>query len=333
MAAACGKAVVDEPPLDGSGRISVVASLETEPVPSGDDAADDPAIWVDPHDPARSLVIGTDKRWGLDVYDLSGHRVEALEIGNINNVDLRVHPWGEDFTLVVGSERLPSRLVLLRLDHETRRLTLLRQHPLDLPAPYGVCIGLDSEERPLVVLNDKDGRFLQLSVSRSFDIEVVRTWRTETQPEGCVVDEPRNRVFFGEENRGIWWGSFEPDEPMAATLLDSIEGQNLTADVEGLAIAVTPLDTYLLASSQGDSTFAVYSLTDDALVGRFTVGEGAVDAVSGTDGLDATGIALPGFPGGLVVVQDDVNTPSDNQNFKFIDFDTVLEVLLALRDE
>jgi 3-phytase len=38
------------------------ARVETEPVPSSGDAADDPAIWVHPGDPARSLVLGTDKK-------------------------------------------------------------------------------------------------------------------------------------------------------------------------------------------------------------------------------------------------------------------------------
>ena len=38
----------------------VSATVETEPVPHGGDAADDPAVWVNPDDPARSAIIGTD---------------------------------------------------------------------------------------------------------------------------------------------------------------------------------------------------------------------------------------------------------------------------------
>ncbi|MDI5980842.1 phytase, partial [Amycolatopsis magusensis] len=34
--------------------------------------ADDPAIWVDRADPARSLVLGTLKEGGLAVFDLRG---------------------------------------------------------------------------------------------------------------------------------------------------------------------------------------------------------------------------------------------------------------------
>ncbi|MGH2667571.1 MAG: phytase, partial [bacterium] len=41
--------------------ISVSADAETVPVTSSGDSADDPAIWVNPADPSKSLVIGNDK--------------------------------------------------------------------------------------------------------------------------------------------------------------------------------------------------------------------------------------------------------------------------------
>lgn len=66
------------------------AVAETEPVLSAGDAADDMAIWVDPSDPSRSLVIGTDKLAALEVYDLSGARIQRITAdGAPNNVDLR----------------------------------------------------------------------------------------------------------------------------------------------------------------------------------------------------------------------------------------------------
>jgi myo-inositol-hexaphosphate 3-phosphohydrolase len=38
--------------------------METQPVGHGGDAADDPAIFVHPTDPARSAIIATDKKGG-----------------------------------------------------------------------------------------------------------------------------------------------------------------------------------------------------------------------------------------------------------------------------
>lgn len=53
------------------------------------DAADDPAIWVNPVDASKSLILGTDKQAGLYVYDLAGKPSQFLPVGRINNVDVR----------------------------------------------------------------------------------------------------------------------------------------------------------------------------------------------------------------------------------------------------
>jgi 3-phytase len=45
----------------------VIATVETDPVPSSGDAADDPALWIHPTEPASSLIVGTDKDAGLGV--------------------------------------------------------------------------------------------------------------------------------------------------------------------------------------------------------------------------------------------------------------------------
>jgi myo-inositol-hexaphosphate 3-phosphohydrolase len=55
----------------------VTPVLSTAPLFSYEDApatpdADDPAIWLNRHNPRKSLVIGTAKDAGLVVYDLSG---------------------------------------------------------------------------------------------------------------------------------------------------------------------------------------------------------------------------------------------------------------------
>ena len=46
--------------------VSIPSGDETAPVAHSGDAADDPAIWVDQADPARSLVIGNDKKGALE---------------------------------------------------------------------------------------------------------------------------------------------------------------------------------------------------------------------------------------------------------------------------
>ena len=72
-----------------SGAITVSASVETTPVETYGDAADDPVVWVHPESPELSVIIGAQKKRGLNVYDLSGNLLQSLVDGRMNNVDLR----------------------------------------------------------------------------------------------------------------------------------------------------------------------------------------------------------------------------------------------------
>ena len=79
--------------------------------------------------------------------------------------------------------------------------------------------------------------------------------------------------------------------------------------------------------SQGDSSFAVYDTETRAHMGSFRVGGHAqIDDVSDTDGVAATSMPLPGFPHGLLVVQDGSN-PGGNQNFKLVSWTEVVRTL------
>ena len=63
-------------------------SVETDPVASYGDAADDAAIWVHPDNPELSIVIGSQKQRGINVYDLDGSLIQSRADGRINNVDV-----------------------------------------------------------------------------------------------------------------------------------------------------------------------------------------------------------------------------------------------------
>jgi 3-phytase len=56
------------------------------------DDADDPAIWIHPIDPSKSVIIGTDKdkdSGGLYVWDLQGRQIQHVQLPGPNNVDVR----------------------------------------------------------------------------------------------------------------------------------------------------------------------------------------------------------------------------------------------------
>ncbi len=99
------------------------------------------------------------------------------------------------------------------------------------------------------------------------------------------------------------------------------------ADVEGLTIAYGPDGTgYLIASSQGDNTFAIYRREgDNGYVKSFAVVDGAtVDGVYDTDGIDVTTANLgSSFPEGAFVAQDGQND-TGNQNYKLVPWHLVI---------
>lgn len=92
------------------------------PVATAGDAADDPAIWAHPTDPSRSAVIGNDKGGALEVYDLSGARIQRISEGFFGNVDVRKgFVTGTGPIDLVVTYRLGVRVY--RIDPATRQLT------------------------------------------------------------------------------------------------------------------------------------------------------------------------------------------------------------------
>jgi hypothetical protein len=100
-----------------------------------------------------------------------------------------------------------------------------------------------------------------------------------------------------------------------------------TADIEGVALRQSDTGALLVVSSQGDNSYAVYDTASRQHLVSFHVGgAGGPDDVSETDGLDVTAASLPGFPEGLLVVQDGYK-PEANQNFKFVSWRDIATLL------
>lgn len=312
----------------------VVPEVETAPVEDFGDAADDIAIWAHPTDPASSLVIGTNKKRGLEVYDLGGKRVQLLEDGRTNNVDLRegFELGGKKVALVAVSNRTFKSLGLYRVDSQSRRLVNVADGVIEvgLADPYGLCMYRSAKTGDMFALvNDSDGRFKQfklIAAGNKVRAELVREFALESQTEGCVADDENGALYLGEEDAGLWRYSAEPDGGTARTSIDTTaEGGHLTADVEGMGLYLQPGGKgYLVVSSQGSNDYAVYRREgDNAYLGRFTVAANdarGIDGISETDGLDVTSANLGGaYAQGIFIAQDGRNiTPAERQNFKFV---------------
>lgn len=322
--------------------VRVKALEETHPVESRGDAADDPAIWVDPIDPSNSLVFGTDKKGGLAVYDLRGELLQFVEQDGLNNVDVRdgFALGATEVTLIAASDKELNAIHLYRLDPDARCVEAILDAPIPLSVEgMGVCLFHDpvvNRHYVFGVGRDERGR----SFAEQFELDgstgrveatLVRRIPIGRRAEGCVADDDERAIYVSEEREGVWRiGAAADASPEKTRVLRHWLWNGVTTDLEGIALVRGPAGQRLLVvSHQGDDEFLV--LDRDAayaIVGRFTVVDGKrTDAVSHTDGIDVVAAPLTGrFPGGLLVVQDGHNR-LEPQNFKYVRWDAVLAAI------
>jgi len=315
----------------------VAAVRQTDPVGRHGDAADDPAIWIHPEQPAKSRVLGTNKKQGLLAYDLDGKLLQELAVGRLNNVDVRPNfkLGTQTVDLAVASNRDHNSLSLFSIDRHTGELREAGEVPTPLKAIYGICLFQPASGEIYAIANDKDGTFLQYRLSAPdgrVQGELVRQFKVDSQPEGCVADDQRQRLFIGEEDVGVWAVDARADQPAKLTSVIKV-GPQLHADVEGLALYQSDKRDYLVISSQGNDSYLVVDAEPPfATHGAFRVGLNAaagIDGASETDGLEVTAINLGGpWSQGMLVVQDGrKRMPEQTQNFKFVPWAEVTRTL------
>jgi 3-phytase len=332
------------PRTSGSGQ-SPYATVETEAFPvrgtlDGADVADDSSIWVDPSDPARSAVIADNKDLaggGIAVFDMAGRLLQFRPDGQIGNVDLRqgVALGGRRVVLVGANNRSNDTIGFWMLDPATRQLTPVIADISTLAPNYGFCMyhSPSSDKVYAFVSQEGGGQFEQyelVDAGGRVDARKVRSFDIGSQSEGCVADDQLGHLYVAEEEVGIWKYGAEPTAGAARIRVDRVGGGHLVADVEGLTLAYGANGTgYLLASSQGDSAIAVYDRGGgNAFVKRFSIaGNGGIDAVSETDGIDVTSAnAGPGFEHGLLVAHDAANSDARTSNLKYVPLNQVLDL-------
>jgi len=342
LLAGCGMSREDATASGPSAAKPVFAAVETEPVQSERDAADDPAIWLHPTDPSRSLIIGTDKQRGLDVYDLAGKRVQSLPDGRMNNVDLRYgfQLGGQEVAIVAATNRTDRTLALYAVDASNGRLSSVADGAIatGMQDPYGLCMYRSGNGEYFVFANDGDsGAFKQWKLQargNKVGAELVREFVVGSQAEGCAADDASGRLYIAEEDVGLWRYSAAPEGGAQRTKVDEVgPGGHLTDDAEGVAIFYgAGADGYLLVSSQGSNDYNVYRRDgDNAFIGKFAIASEAngIDGTSDTDGIDVTSTPLSSaFPHGVFIAQDGENTtPAAAQNFKLVPWERIAKAL------
>ncbi|MDP3073461.1 MAG: phytase [Opitutaceae bacterium] len=284
---------------------------------------DDPAIWINAADPAKSLVIGTDKDTdgALYVFDLEGKIVQRVgDLKRPNNVDLAYGFMlgGKPTDIVVTTEREMKRLRVFSVPDMTgvdkgdlvvfggdiTRAPMgiaLYKRPRD-GAVFAIVGGKSGPAQGYLaqyrLADDGAGR-VAMTLVREFG-----AYSGKKEIEAIAVDAELGCVYYSDETFGVRKYAADPDAPDAGRELAVFGTSGYVSDHEGISIYKRPDGTgYLLVSDQQANRFRIYRREGEP--GRphehvliKTVPVSAIES----DGSEVTAMALgPKFPHGLFV--------------------------------
>jgi 3-phytase len=303
---------------------------------------DDPAIWVNPQDPAKSLVIGTDKDsdGGLYVFDLQGKEVPSKTVHGLkrpNNVDLA-------YGLKLGGKPTDFALVTERETGKLRAYHLPDMQPLDhgnlnvfegdAPGermPMGVAIYTRPTDGAMFAVvsrktGPKEGYLAQYRLEddgagqlKMMAVRKFGTWSGNKEIESVAVDNELGFIYYSDEGVGVRKYYADPAQGNAELALFARTG--FTEDHEGISIYKTgPKTGYLLVSDQAASQFRFFprqGTTADP--NAYPELKAVKVAAHFSDGSDVTNVALNAqFPHGMFVVM------SDNRTFHYYRWEDIL---------
>jgi len=338
----CSAAGGESPaPLEPVGR---TAKVPNDP--------DDPAIWIHPSDPSKSLILGTDKTeavGGVYVFGLDGALRQSLTpLDRPNNIDIEYGfaAAGGSTDIAVVTERLQHRLRVFAIPPDGGPLTDLAPGGLSVLAgetgdafePMGITVYKRPRDGAVFAIvapktgpttnylwqyrleSDPAGRMTASLVRRFGKFSRVGAEPDENgEIEAVVVDDTLGYVYFSDERAAIRKYHADPDHPDAARELAVIGTDGYMGDREGLAIYQTGERTgFLVASDQvpGSSRVKVYRREGTAQNPHDHSDVRTVVTVSdSTDGLEVTSRPLPGFPQGLLIMMN-----SSPKNFLLYDW-------------
>jgi 3-phytase len=314
--------------------VGVTAALATAAVA---DDPDDPAIYVHPTDPSRSLIVGTNKvaapNGALVVFGMDGKIRQT--IGNLdrpNNVDIEygLLLGGQSVDIAVITERLKHRLRVYRIDaaglltdvSSALGLNVYEGQSGDNGAPMGIALYKRPRDGAIFAMISRktgptEGYLWQYRLSDDGTGKVKGTkvrefgrFSGKGEIEAIAVDDALGYVYYADEGDGIHKYPADPDAPEASRELAHFGKQGFKADREGIAIYARKDGTgYILCTDQLDGNAEYYIFRREGAPGRphdhtevLKIVRGGADA---TDGIEATSSSLgPGFPHGALVVMN-----------------------------
>lgn len=243
---------------------------------------DDPAIWINPADPAKSVVIGTDKDLdgGLYVFDLSGKIDSSKSIKGLkrpNNVDVEYGLIlnGIPTDIVVATERSAHKLRIFSLPgmkpidnggiemfegekgemfRDLMGIALYKRSNGDIYAIVGRKTGpLDGSYLWQYLLKDDGNGNVTATPVRKFG-----KYSGTNEIEAIAVDDELGYVYYSDEGVGVRKYYADPEKGNDELALFALTG--FTEDHEGISIYATGNGKgYILVSDQGINQFQIFT--------------------------------------------------------------------------
>ena len=295
--------------------------------------ADDPAIWIHPTDPSRSLIIGTDKKedGALFVFGLDGKIDEQKTVHGLkrpNNVDIEYGLIlnGKAIDVAVTTERYVNKIRIFRLPDmvsiDNGGIEVFEGE--ELRAPMGIALYKRPSDGVIYAIVGRkegptDGTYLWQykleddgnGVIKATKVREFGIWSGVKEIEAIAVDDELGYIYCADENVGIRKYHADPDVQDANIELALFGKDNFTMDREGISIyCVNDGTGYLIVSDQEVGKFNIYKREGEpgdphnhSLVK--VIQASTIDS----DGSEVTNVPVnANFPSGLFIAMSDDKT-------------------------
>lgn len=243
---------------------------------------DDPAIWVNPADPAKSLVIGTDKDadGALYVFDLNGKIVKDKVVHGLqrpNNVDLA-------YGLMLNGKPTDIVITTERMTHKLRIYALPDMKPIDnggIPIFEGETVPEYRDLMGISIYTAKDGKMYAIAGRKSGPTIGGYLWQYllgddgngnvkatlvrkfgqysgKKEIESIAADNELKHIYYSDEQVGVRQYNADPEKADEQLAIFGTTG--FKEDHEGISIyKLTATTGYILVSDQGANRFQIFS--------------------------------------------------------------------------
>ena len=303
----------------------------------------DAAIWVHPSDPAKSLLLITNEKKGLEVHDVDGLLLKHLENGICPcYVDVLYEmPMGDKVVdLALATCRAPAStgVKVWQIDSAKRKLVDVTAGTLIHVMDDGDLLGLCTYHSPTTGRNfffvtSREGRIEQYELLATPDGHIsaqrVRAFSLPGEVKSCVADDERGVVYLAQDDVGVWRYPAEPDAPAAGKCVIRVGEHGLIPNVKGPALYCAAGGRgYLLVVSQGPkggkACVKVYQREgDNAFVLTIDPSPKGYGPVEHTAGLAVSNQSTTRrFPKGVLVINDQIN-PNASEDFKIYSWEEI----------